>query len=35
VISATGVRAIKFTVTDDQGNKNGSQDCALAEVQVE
>jgi hypothetical protein len=35
VISATGVRAIKFTITDDQGNKNGSQDCALAEIEVE
>ena len=35
VISAGGVRAIKFTITDDQGNKNGSQDCALAEIEVE
>jgi F5/8 type C domain len=35
VISAAGVRAIKFTITDDQGDKNGSKDCALAEIQIE
>jgi hypothetical protein len=29
------VRAIKFTITEDQGDKNGSKDCALAEIQVE
>ncbi len=35
-IGATAnVRAIKFTITDDQGDKNGTKDCALAEVQVE
>jgi hypothetical protein len=29
------VRAIRFSITDDQGDKNGSKDCALAEIQVE
>jgi len=29
------VRSIKFTITDDQGDKNGSRDCALSEIQVE